>query len=260
MGRSDRNLLPAISGFPGFRMALQPIVDVRSGCSVFACEALVRGENGESAASVLGSITSAHLHQFDAACRAAAITLAQFLNLRCRLSFNIPVSAVCDPRYGLQATLKTAKDMNWPANRLIMEVTECEPIHDPVSFKRSINAARNRGMSLAIDDFGAGYSNLMRFLDLRPDYLKLDMELVRSIDRDRTRQALVAGVVNACTASDCKIIAEGVETPEERVTLESLGIQLMQGFLFGRPSVDHVFPASNSKAAAKGAYENVLQS
>lgn len=76
-----------------------------------------------------------------------------------------------------------------------------------------------------------------QFLDLRPEIIKLDQALVQNVDSDQARQALVKGVVDACRALGCVIIAEGVETYGEFAVLSALGITLMQGYLFARPTV-----------------------
>jgi EAL domain-containing protein (putative c-di-GMP-specific phosphodiesterase class I) len=87
----------------------------------------------------------------------------------------------------------------------------------------------------AIDDFGAGFAGLNLLADFQPDIIKLDMELIRGIDQSRTRQAIVRGTVGICAELGIKVIAEGVETPDECSALQDLGISLLQGYLFSKP-------------------------
>jgi len=90
----------------------------------------------------------------------------------------------------------------------------------------------------AIDDFGAGYSGLNLLADLQTDFIKLDMALVRGIDRSRTRQAIVRGTVSVCRDLGIATIAEGVETIDELRALMDLGIELFQGYLLARPAFE----------------------
>jgi EAL domain-containing protein (putative c-di-GMP-specific phosphodiesterase class I) len=91
------------------------------------------------------------------------------------------------------------------------------------------------GTSLAVDDAGAGFASLRHIIELRPRYVKLDMGLVRGVDGDPARQALIAGMVYFSRQTDCVLIAEGIETEAERRTLRQLGVGFGQGFLLGRP-------------------------
>jgi len=88
---------------------------------------------------------------------------------------------------------------------------------------------------LAVDDAGAGYSGLRHILELRPQFVKLDLSLVRHVDTDPARQAMVAGMAHFARNSGCELIAEGIETEEELNELIRLGINLGQGYLFGKP-------------------------
>ncbi|WP_266064421.1 EAL domain-containing protein [Brucella intermedia] len=155
---------------------------------------------------------------------------------------NVSATAICDRRHGLAATLRSARQIGFPLDSLIFEMTEHDPVSDPGKLGRWITAARNRNGMVVIDDFGAGYAGLSNLLLLRPDIVKLDAMLVRNIDTDRSRQVLVKGIVEACRSFACMVVAEGVETDGEFSMLSLLGITLMQGFLFGRPALAS-FPA-----------------
>lgn len=227
-----------------FTMAFQPIVDLKVGGTVFGYEALVRGPHGESAHHVLGQYRGARRIAFEFACHEKAIEMAVSLDLVGFLSLNISPAALAQPRYGAQATFRAAQRNRWPADRLIFELTEHVPF-DAIAAVQTFATCRSLGAKVALDDFGAGYAGLTTLLDLGPDIIKLDMKLVRGIDRDATRQALVTGAINACKAMNTTIIAEGVETAGEMTTLRRLGIHLMQGYLIGRPSLASVPPLTN---------------
>ena len=119
------------------------------------------------------------------------------------------------------------------SRRLILELTEHVPIDDYAALRKAIKALGNA--DLAVDDAGAGYASLRHILELRPTFAKLDISLVRGIDADDLRQAIVAGLVYFARRSGCRLIAEGVESTREATALRQLGVEFAQGYLFGRP-------------------------
>jgi len=122
-----------------------------------------------------------------------------------------------------------------PPDRIILEVTEHAVVSDYPGLLKALAPLREHGVRLAVDDAGAGYSGLQHILQLRPDYIKLDMSLTRHIDVDRARRALTTALVHFGEDTGCALIAEGVETAEELKTLVSLGVGYAQGYLLGRP-------------------------
>ena len=118
---------------------------------------------------------------------------------------------------------------------MVLEITEREPIEDYAAFRRAI-AGLDVAVDWAVDDAGAGYASLRHIIELRPRYVKLDRGLVMGINADPIRQALVAGMLHFGSSIGVLLIAEGVETEAERLTLQELGVPLGQGFLFGRPA------------------------
>lgn len=222
---------------PPFVMAFQPVVDTADNWRIYAYEALVRGPNGEAASAVLDAVPRNEALAFDAACRKKALTTAQSLGLRAKLSLNVMPEAVGSYRYGLHATVHAAREMGFAASRLIFEVTEHAPIANLGKLTRWSAAARNRGIAVALDDFGTGHANLAALLQLQPRIVKLGMTLVRGIDTDRPRQALMRGISLACESFGSLVVAEGVETEQEYRTLHALGIRLMQGYFIARPEV-----------------------
>ena len=119
--------------------------------------------------------------------------------------------------------------------RLVVEITEHAPIADYERIGKVVGSMRARGVRLAIDDAGAGFASLRHILRLEPDFIKLDLTLVRDIHRDQAKRALAVGLISFARESNATIIAEGVETAEEASTLEELGVRHAQGYLFGYP-------------------------
>jgi EAL domain-containing protein (putative c-di-GMP-specific phosphodiesterase class I) len=108
------------------------------------------------------------------------------------------------------------------------------------------NEYKRHGMITAIDDFGAGHSGLNMLADFRPDVLKIDMALTRSIHTDEVRTKIVGAIVGLCRSLHISVIAEGIETIEEAAALRALGVHLFQGYLFARPLIERLprVPAS----------------
>src|ERR1700733_4346456 len=122
-----------------------------------------------------------------------------------------------------------------PAERIVLEITEHAHVENYDSLMHALQPLRNQGVRLAVDDAGAGYSSLQHILQLRPDLIKLDMRLVRNIDRDPARRALASALVLFARETGSQIIAEGVETAFELNALQSIGIERAQGYFLGRP-------------------------
>ena len=220
-----------------FTMAFQPIVDTRDR-SVHAYECLIRGKDGSSAASVLAQVTDRNRYTFDQACRVTAVEMAAKLGVTCFLSINFLPNAVYEPAACIRATLAAAKQYKFPIEKLIFEFNEGERPLDRKHLKRIVTEYKRQGFKTAIDDFGAGYSGLTLLADFQTDIIKLDMELVRDIDHDVVRQAIVRNVLALCRSLQIEIVAEGVERIGELMTLQALGVYFFQGYLFARPGFE----------------------
>ncbi|MDP8913144.1 MAG: EAL domain-containing protein [Pseudomonadota bacterium] len=123
-----------------------------------------------------------------------------------------------------------------PLDRLILEITEHETVAHYSRLNRALDPMRSQGLRVAVDDMGAGYSSLRHILQIRPDLIKLDMSLCSGIDKDPARRALASALISFSREIDSQLVAEGVETEEERDVLRSLGVNLVQGFCWdGRP-------------------------
>lgn len=226
-----------------FSMAFQPIVDLGTG-RVFAYEALVRGPEGQGAASILSVVDDANRYAFDQRCRVKAIELAASLMPRdsdARLSINFMPNAVYEPRACIKLTLETAVRVGFPLERVIFEFTETEQT-DPRHLLSILKTYQDIGFRTAIDDFGAGHSGLNLLASYKPDIVKLDMELIRNLDQDGQKQVVVKHTVTMLHELGVTIVGEGVETAGERAALQALGVHLQQGYLFARPQFESFLP------------------
>jgi EAL domain-containing protein (putative c-di-GMP-specific phosphodiesterase class I) len=233
-----------------FDMAFQPIVDAARQ-RVWGYEALVRGLNGEPAASILSRVTELNRYKFDQLCRIKAIQKAaeRFDRTDLVLSINFMPNAVYEPAACIRATLAAANQTGFDRSRLMFEFTENEPMRDTSHIGRIISAYREFGFLVALDDFGSGYAGLGLLARFQTDLIKLDMELLRGVDESRTKQVIVRGITTMATDLGIQLLAEGVETDEEYKTLTGLGVRLFQGYYFGRPQVGPVKSEAGVKAA-----------
>lgn len=223
-----------------FTMAFQPIVDLAQK-RVWGYESLVRGQNGESAFDVLSQVTDENRYAFDQACRVKAIELAgekMPSRSNAMLSINFLPNAVYEPKACIRATLAASAKANFSPRRLMFEFTEQEEMRDTDHVQHIVTEYRKMGFTTAIDDFGSGFSGLGLLARFQTDIIKIDMDLVRNIDKSPSRQAIVQGIMTMSNLMRFKVLAEGVETEAETRTLHKLGIDLFQGYFFAKPAVE----------------------
>jgi EAL domain-containing protein (putative c-di-GMP-specific phosphodiesterase class I)/CheY-like chemotaxis protein len=214
-------------------MAYQPIVTAKDG-ALFAREALVRTREDSltypgalfDAAERLGRVAELSRSIRDEVARnlqSGAVGGTVFVNLH---SLDLTDDSLLQPGAALSAH----------ARSVVLEVTENAPLHHISDLRQRVKDMRDLGYRIAVDDLGAGYAGLTSFATLEPDVVKLDMTLVRDIDTQVIKQKLVASMASLCRELGIPVVAEGVETAAEREMLESLGCDLLQGYLFGRPA------------------------
>ncbi|KYN91252.1 diguanylate phosphodiesterase [Vibrio cidicii] len=229
---ADKNQL----GFD-FSMAFQPIINCQTQ-TVFGYEALVRGLNNEPAFSIISRITDENRYLFDQLCRVKAISLAAKLGIESMLSINFLPNAVYQPERCIRTTLEAAKKYDFPTENIMFEFTEVEKIEDSQHVERIVSYYQSLGFKTAIDDFGSGYSGLSLLADFQTNIVKLDMGLIRDIDRDTTRQSIVTHCLAMFRDLNITPLAEGVESEGEYRWLKEAGVVLMQGYLFAKPGFE----------------------
>jgi EAL domain-containing protein (putative c-di-GMP-specific phosphodiesterase class I) len=180
------------------------------------------------------------VHAFSAAVQAGLGVELELLAVECALSkierlapggwlaVNLSAEALLDPR---------AAALVLPHGPAVgVEITEHTPVHDYGPLVEVTEELKARGVHVAVDDAGAGFSSLRHVLQLRPTAIKLDIELIRGIDTDPVRQTLTRSVDLFAGSMGSVLVAEGVETEQECRTLRALGVRYGQGYLFGRPA------------------------
>jgi PAS domain S-box-containing protein len=214
-----------------FSPVFQPFVELGSG-RIVGYEALTRFDDGESPDQHFSQAHSVGLgSELEALCAESALGQATSMESDVWLSLNFSPAALLDGH--------AAKVVNGVDRPLVIEVTEHAQIKNYVAIRRALADLEN--CQLAVDDAGAGYTSLSHILELHPDFVKLDISLVRDIDTNPARQAMIAGMCHFAAQSGTTLIAEGIETESEAEMLRGLGVplgeggMLGQGFLFGRP-------------------------
>ena len=124
------------------------------------------------------------------------------------------------------------------AETIVFEITEKEAIVNLTHFKKTVSHYKEQLYQIAIDDVGSGYSGLNILTDIHPHFMKLDMQLIRNIDRDQTKQSLVKSLCEFAAHSQIDIIAEGIETEKELAKLIELGVRFGQGYYIQKPNPD----------------------
>lgn len=220
----------------GFTVAFQPIVDLARR-EIYAHEALVRGSAGESATEVLSRVNASDRFAFHEASRVRAIELASQLGMKSRLSLNVTPNDIAGKTECFHTAIATARRCHFPVDQLMFEITEGEPVDDLPGLAATFQAFKGQGVASAIDDFGAGYAGFTLLAGFQPDVVKIDRSLVQDIHIDPVRHAIVKGIVTTCGELRIKVVAEGVEVPQEADAFRALGVDLFQGYLFARPAV-----------------------
>lgn len=168
-------------------------------------------------------------------CRQRAFEAAVDLPKGKMLFINIEPEAVADPELrDIMFTTLVAGTGVEPEN-VVFEITERTAITDFASFRATLEYLRRLGFRVAVDDGGAGYGSLQSLAEVRPEWLKIDMSLVNEIDTDDIRRSLVTSMVTFAERIGVKLVAEGIERPEQLAVLRELGVEYGQGFLFCQP-------------------------
>lgn len=216
----------------------QPIVCLRTG-QIMGYEALSRGPKDHPLAMPTPLFESAlknnMLFPLEQLCRETAIKNVQGIAPTQTLFLNINPEVVNDPHFKSGTTKQLIHQEGIFPKQVTFEITERTAITDFASFRRSLEHYREQGYSIAVDDAGAGYSSLQAIAELRPDYIKLDMSIIKDVDKNPLKQTMLEAMIKMASAINSKIIAEGIETQQELTTLIRMGVHYGQGYFLSRP-------------------------
>lgn len=218
----------------------QPILSATDG-AVVGYESLLRGQRSDGSLMFPGEIFALAgdndlLFQVDRQARESALRCAAAAGLQGQLFINFVPTAIYDPAHCLQSTVGWARKLGFDPGRLVFEVVETERVGDLDHLKRILDFYRSAGYRVALDDVGSGYASLNLLATLKPDIIKIDMEIVRGIDTDTQRQSVFRALVGIARDLGIQVLAEGIETLAELAYVAGEGADLVQGYLFARPA------------------------
>jgi len=228
-GMRLRQKIGAVISSSAFSVVFQPIIEMHRDTAV-AAEALARfGERGRSTAQWLGDADVAGLRvPLELALARAALSELSNLDPKLAMAVNVSPATIVSGR--LHEVLTGV-----PVERVVLELTEHARVDDYAAVRKGLDRWRARGLRLAVDDAGGGYSSFSHVLELSPELIKLDASLVRDVHSSPHRKALVRAVIGFADEMGVRVVAEGIETEAELVELRRLGVHLAQGFHLGRP-------------------------
>lgn len=220
------------------RTLVHPVLDLGD-FSVVGYEALSRGPEGgefERPDKLFAAAYDADLVvELERLCRRKAIEISRDLPEGRLLFVNIEPEAVADAELREAVFGALIAESGMTPERFVLEITERAAIADFCAFRSTLEYLRTLGFSVAVDDAGAGYGSLQCLAEIRPQWLKVDISLVRGIEQDRVRFELVKSLVTFADEMGVNLVAEGIETREELAALRDLGVRYGQGFLFSLP-------------------------
>ncbi|MCM3207318.1 EAL domain-containing protein [Paenibacillus illinoisensis] len=222
-----------------FSSHMQPIVDANE--QIVGFEFLLRpSENGKtfSPYNLFEVARDTGLHSFlDRTARITAIeTSAAFLPHGVKRFVNFLPSSIYNPEFCLTHTFEAIERLELDPKDFVFEVVETEQIQHMSILQHIFSVYRSRGMSVALDDVGAGYSTIELMNRLEPDFVKIDRSLIDQCDRDPVKQQQIIDIVQMSRRFGGRVLAEGIERMEEFDFCRSIGIELAQGYYFGKPS------------------------
>lgn len=223
------------------KSVFQPIVSLRDG-QVLGYEALSRLTKNQQFGNIeeLFNIAGEYnrLWDLELLCRELSLEAAHLQMkppFNKKLFINVNPKVLFDIKFRDGFTKERIKLYNIDPENVTFEITEKNAVKDIENFQKVVEHYKIQQYQIAIDDAGAGYSGLNLISDINPHYLKLDMKLIRNIDKDRLKHALVKGMMEFSLNTNISLIAEGIETKEELKTLIEMGVQYGQGYLIQKP-------------------------
>lgn len=219
----------------------QPVVSLKTG-EIIGYEALSRGPENSELYSPIELLLAAEkynrLWELEMLFREKAIRNASklFDNDEFFLFLNVDPEVINDPHFERGLTKELLKTTNLSSKSIVFEITERTAIKDYKNFKKVLGNYKNQGYFIAIDDAGSGYSGMKTIKETVPHFIKVDMDLIRDIHKDKFKQSIIKALVNLSNEMDIKLIAEGIEIKEELEVLMDLGVYGGQGYLIQKPS------------------------
>ncbi len=227
-----------------FHPVFQPVLDLATG-HVVGFEALTRFDDGTAPDRVFAQADRLGLSlALEEVTMAEAVAQSRDLPADAWLSLNLSPAFLLSKR--------AAPILRGETRSIVLELTEHVAIDDYGQIHAALTGL-GPNVRLAVDDAGAGFASLRHVIELEPDIVKLDLALIRGIDADASRQALLSSLCHFAAKTNCRLLAEGIETDGELDMIRSLGIGLGQGYLLGRPARLEIAPAERPPVSRRDA-------
>ncbi|MDI1300580.1 MAG: EAL domain-containing protein [bacterium] len=243
-------------------MLFQPIVNTRERI-VLGYEALVRGPDDSALHGANELFETAQkegvLAPLERLCRELACARFVELNLPGKLFLNVSPMTLTDPHHPQGETLRILERTGLDPSRVVIELSEHYPTQDFELLARATRHYAGMGFEIAIDDLGSGYSGLRLWSEIRPAYVKIDRHFVANIHDDRIKREFVRFIRDISSRIGCRVIAEGIETANEYLTLHGLGIDNLQGYYLGYPQKNPLPVISSTPFLQMACTEKSLQ-
>ena len=221
------------------KSVFQPIVSLKTG-TVFAYEALSRITLKKCAFNIGDAFDIAQemncLWALERLCRVQSIKSASRKPENVKLFLNVDPNIIHDNDFKCGVTHEKLKKNNLECSDIVFEATERSAINDLETFRASVRHYREQGFTIAVDDAGSGYSGINRIFEVNPKYIKIDIEMIKDIEKDELKQSFIAALSQFANDSGISLIAEGVETYAQLKTLISLNVDYAQGFYLAKPN------------------------
>lgn len=222
----------------------QPIVDIKTN-TIYGYETLARGVNADGSLmypDVLFEKSKRNDLNFklDRLCRESSLKTAATKKVNQKVFINFIPTSIYDPEFCLNSTVKWANQLEFDPAQIVFEVVETELVKDQKHLKRILEYYREKGFKIALDDVGEGYSSLNMLIELKPDIIKIDRNIINGIDKDTLKQSVYRALFNLAREHKITVLAEGVESPFELEMIKSIGVDLVQGYYFAKPSAEPI--------------------
>lgn len=235
---------PATTDSAAYSFAFQPVVDPLAR-EVVSLEAKMRGPQGGPLSEVFSRLSPREIHELDLLAKAQAFAQARRLGMDAfKLSVNLLPMALVEVPDAVDFLLQAIQDNALIPQQITVEVTENEAISRTDDFQQAIKQLKAAGISLAIDNFGAGSAGLLLLTRVQPDRIKIDRNIIRDVHKSGPKQAVVQAILKCCSSLEIAVTAEGVEKAEEWMWLEAAGISSFQGSLFAAPALSRLSPVA----------------
>jgi len=222
----------------------QPIIDIQTN-QIYGYETLARGVKEDGSLmypDILFKKSKQNDMNFklDRLCRESALKTAATKKVHQKVFINFIPTSIYDPEFCLQSTVKWAKQLEFDPSQIVFEVIETELVKDQGHLKEILEYYRDKGFQIALDDVGEGYSSLNLLIELKPDIIKIDRNIISDIDKNELKQSVYKALYHLASEQNITVLAEGIETPNELETIKDIGVDLAQGYYFAKPSSEPV--------------------